>query len=321
MTRLWCTLLLIVIGLLLGRVTAGEAGAGEERQTAFGKVSNGEVAEGKKVEEALAGAEEDQQDGKIVNGTLAAQGEFPYALSLRRAKTGAHSCGATLLNSRWVLTAAHCVRGSKPEQLNVQYGSNQIDRNASQLAWIAAIHVHPGYEPEDKYIHDIALLQLQVPILYSRNVQPVRLPEPLQQIEENSSAVLAGWGLNATGGALQVKLQKAQLHVFSDEECSRRHQTQLHRSQLCAGLPEGWKGQCSGDSGGPLLLPSLDTQIGIVSWSVKPCTRPPYPGVFTEVSAYVDWIRQTVGRNDPQHSRLWIGNLIVAREPPPLDTN
>lgn len=114
---------------------------------------------------------------------------------------------------------------------------------------------------------------------------------------------------------------KVKLQVFSDEECSNRHQVQLHSSQICAGVPEGGKGQCSGDSGGPLLLAEKDTQIGIVSWSVKPCTRPPYPGVFTEVSAYVDWIVETVATfptADPLTSQLWIGQLIVARVPPPL---
>ncbi|EDW66435.2 trypsin-1 [Drosophila virilis] len=262
---------------------------------------------------------QDQQDGKIVNGTAAAKGEFPYAVSLRRAKTGHHSCGATLLNAGWVLTAAHCVRSATPEQLNVQYGSNTIERNASQLASVAAIHVHPGYEPQDKYIHDIALLRLRQSVVFNGSVQPVRLPDPQQQTRANSSAVLAGWGLNATGGVVQQQLQKVQLQVFSDEECSRRHQTQLHSSQLCAGVPEGGRGQCSGDSGGPLLA-GMDTQIGIVSWSIKPCARPPYPGVFTEVSAYVDWILQTVGAeptDDPLASQLWIGQLIVARVPPP----
>ncbi|EDV91668.1 trypsin-1 [Drosophila grimshawi] len=271
--------------------------------------------------------EEEEQDGKIVNGTLAANGEFPYAVSLRRAKSGHHSCGATLLNAGWVLTAAHCVRGALPEQLNLQYGSNRIERNASRLVTVATIHVHPGYEPQDKYIHDIALLQLTKPIIFNRSVQPVRLPSPQQPTLANSTVLLAGWGLNATGGVVQQQLHKVELQVFSDEECSRRHQAQLHASQLCAGVPEGWKGQCSGDSGGPLLLhasSAMDTQIGIVSWSVKPCTRPPYPGVFTEVSAYVDWIVQTVANNRRPNdnnsltTQLWIGELIVARVPPPL---
>ncbi|KAH8415355.1 hypothetical protein KR222_005004 [Zaprionus bogoriensis] len=258
----------------------------------------------------------EEQDGKIVNGTVAALGEFPYALSLRRAKGGHHSCGASLLNPAWALTAAHCVRNAQPAQLNLQYGSNTIERNASHVAGVAAIHVHPGYEPQDKYIHDIALLQLLRPLQLTDSVQPVRLPDPHQPTPGNSSATLTGWGLNATGGVVQQQLQKVQLQIFSDEECSRLHGTQLHSSQICAGVPEGGKGQCSGDSGGPLLLAGTDTQIGIVSWSVKPCTRPPYPGVFTEVSAYVDWIVQTVGQS--AHSQLWIGQLIVARVPPPL---
>jgi len=107
--------------------------------------------------------------------------------------------------------------------------------------------------------------------------------------------------------------------VFSDKECSDRHQTQLHKSQICAGLPEGGKGQCSGDSGGPLILTGSDTQVGIVSWSIKPCARPPFPGVFTEVSAYVDWIVETVGSSSTLSS-LWVGQLVVGRSPPDLSS-
>lgn len=36
-------------------------------------------------------------------------------------------------------------------------------------------------------------------------------------------------------------------------------------------------------------------QVGIVSWSIKPCGVPPYPGVFTAVSHYIDWIEDHTG--------------------------
>lgn len=132
-----------------------------------------------------------------MNGTTAAPGEFPFVVSLRRSKSGNHSCGATLLNSYWVLTAAHCVRGSTPEQVDVQYGSQRLARNTTQLVKVAAIHVHPGYDPQNKYVHDIALLQLKDYVSMNKRAQPVRLPEPRQHTPGNASAVLVGWGLNA----------------------------------------------------------------------------------------------------------------------------
>lgn len=83
-------------------------------------------------------------------------------------------------------------------------------------------------------------------------------------------------------------------------------------TNICGGIPEGGKGQCSGDSGGPLLVDGV--QVGIVSWSVrnsekfleaqsveivdsqeKPCTIAPYPGVYTGVSHYLDWIQKHSG--------------------------
>ena len=36
-------------------------------------------------------------------------------------------------------------------------------------------------------------------------------------------------------------------------------------------------------------------QVGIVSWSVKPCTIPPFPGVYTAVAPYIDWIEGHTG--------------------------
>lgn len=96
--------------------------------------------------------------------------------------------------------------------------------------------------------------------------------------------------LEQTGGVVQTTLQEVDLIVFSDEECRNRHNSPIHPSHICGGVPEGGRGQCSGDSGGPLLVNGVE--VGVVSWSEKPCTIAPYPGVYTQVSYYREWIRQ-----------------------------
>ena len=65
---------------------------------------------------------------------------------------------------------------------------------------------------------------------------------------------------------------------------------------ICAGLREGGKDSCQGDSGGPLMVFGPNNRwilAGIVSWGIK-CGSPGYPGVYTKVSAYLDWIHDSI---------------------------
>ena len=60
-------------------------------------------------------------------------------------------------------------------------------------------------------------------------------------------------------------------------------------SMICAGEPG--KDSCQGDSGGPMMCTGVSSgyaQFGIVSWGIG-CAKL-YPGVYTRVSAYLDWI-------------------------------
>ena len=56
-----------------------------------------------------------------------------------------------------------------------------------------------------------------------------------------------------TGLEISSILQKVDLQIYSSFDCANIHAPgDILRTNICAGVEGGWKGQCSGDSG--LLL-------------------------------------------------------------------
>ncbi|KAI4471757.1 polyserase-related [Holotrichia oblita] len=240
---------------------------------------------------------------RIVNGTNANLGEFPYIVSLRR--NSSHSCGGSIVTDRCILTAAHCVYERylssllitkyistfrDPQDYSIQYGVVRISNDDTNSIDVEEIITHERYLLGDyAYSNDVAVLKLATPIEFGENVRPITLPGQGQAFQEWSDAVLAGWGLPYTGGSVMQDLQKVDILLYSDDACETAHNSMASRLyHVCAGVPEGGKGQCNGDSGGPLTVGG--TQVGIVSWSIKPCTIQGYPGVFARAANYVDWI-------------------------------
>ena len=83
---------------------------------------------------------------------------------------------------------------------------------------------------------------------------------------------------------------------MTNENCAKTEygSFKITSNMVCAGYPSGGSDTCQGDSGGPLVVqksPTDDSAIvyGVVSWGIG-CARPGYPGVYTRVTKYVDWI-------------------------------
>ncbi|XP_055849536.1 mite allergen Der p 3 [Episyrphus balteatus] len=231
-------------------------------------------------------------ESRIVNGTTADPGQYPFVVSLR-SSSGSHSCGASIINSQWILTAAHCVQYKKPSSISVQYGVSTISSKGPNVATVKKIIWHENYIPTSRYDDDVALLQLEGRLSFNgKTIAAIKLPEQGFEVPGGDIGTLVGWGLEKTGGVVQKDLQQVDLKIYSDEECNERHNGVTSVHQICGGVDEGGKGQCSGDSGGPLVYKGV--QVGIVSWSRKPCTIAPYPGVYTKVSHYIDWIMDKI---------------------------
>ncbi|KAB0804632.1 hypothetical protein PPYR_01602 [Photinus pyralis] len=222
---------------------------------------------------------------KIVNGTDAKLGEIPYIVSLRFA--GYHNCGGSIVSENHVLTAAHCVDDGK---YTIQYGVLEISPGSTNSIDVDTIFKHEEYNPSQNHINDVAILKLASAIpIDNVNVKPVILPSQGETAPDGEWAVLAGWGASKTWGPVMKHLQRVDILVYSPDDCRAAHGNSVdERYHICAGVPEGWKGQCSGDSGGPFV--AKGRQVGVVSWSVKPCAIVGYPGVLARVASYHDWI-------------------------------
>ncbi|KAI1289437.1 Mite allergen Der p 3 [Halotydeus destructor] len=237
---------------------------------------------------------------KIVGGYDIDIRQAPWQVSLRTNKWGggqrAHYCGATMLNPYWMVTAAHCVQDFKESDIEAVVGSTSTRLPGSRVS-ISKIVAHKGYNTVS-LANDIALLKTAQPIreLLKQDdgrVHGVCLPRG--QEEFNGKTMVSGWGLLTENGQLSSSLRAVDLALMTDGQCRRFYGNRIVDTMVCAGYEEGGKDACQGDSGGPLVkeIDGVNVLVGVVSWGFG-CARRHNPGVYTQVSKYVDWIRSVV---------------------------
>jgi len=241
--------------------------------------------------------------GRIVGGEVAEDGEFPFQVSLRSigAIGATHFCGGAIVAESWVVTAGHCCAGQIPATMHVVAGGIKLNNfeNEEEPRAVAEIIGHPDYD-HSTITNDACLLRMKDPFEWTDYVQPIALPAPMQDTEEGTLVTVTGWGTTNEGGLLLPNvLHKVAVPVVGDIACKEYYSAggySVADSMICAGLPEGGKDSCQGDSGGPFFSnesPDSRELLGIVSWGIG-CGRPNYPGVYTEVSYFVDWITETM---------------------------
>ncbi|XP_067626190.1 trypsin-1 [Eurosta solidaginis] len=228
---------------------------------------------------------------RIIGGSLVRHNKYPWTAQLLRGRWHARLfCGGSLINDRYVLTAAHCVQNNRAE-ITVRF--LQLDRSSRDpgiTRQVAQTIVHPQYDPS-RIVNDIALLKLNAPIEISSYIRPVCLPNIYDNFD-NRNAVVAGWGLVKEGGVTSNNLQEANVPIITNQECRQtRYKNKITDVMLCAGLVQtGGKDACQGDSGGPLIVDEGRYKLaGVVSFGYG-CAQVNAPGVYTRVSKFINWI-------------------------------
>jgi secreted trypsin-like serine protease len=204
-------------------------------------------------------------------------------------------CGGTLIDSRHVLTAAHCIGTTNPASITITAGlNNKNDKEADtrQVRAVERIFKHVGYN-DQTIENDLTILRLAEPVQFNKFVQPACLPGP--DPKPDSDIVLIGWGAEKMGGGAYHQLKQTKVKVIG--QCNRFWQQIDEEKQICAGHTVTGDSACSGDSGGPMLQEHNGQWVvqGVASFvhDCKTLGELP-PNVYVRVSAYLPWIKSIV---------------------------
>ncbi len=236
-----------------------------------------------------------KDDRRIVGGVPADIKEHPWQvwLAVPLPDGSAELCGGSLIQDRWVLTAAHCFPSKKPAAPRMKAGVT--DREAGPWIETGKVFVHEGYDDKTQE-NDIALIKLNGGVAG----EIIPLAQGGEELQPCQKLEVTGWGRTAELGVAATILQKGEVPLVDNATCNAKdaYNGAIKPGMMCAGYRDGGVDSCQGDSGGPLVLRGRDgpVLVGVVSWG-EGCARKLRYGVYTRVAAYSGWIADTILAN------------------------
>ncbi|XP_022827093.1 complement C1s subcomponent-like [Spodoptera litura] len=261
----------------------------------------------------IAEEEGRQNPSRIVGGSLAALGQFPYQAGLLLHQPyGNGIASASLISNNRILTAAHNLNDgvANVPSVTVVLGSTTLMSGGVRI--ISSDYIlHENYDISI-FRSDIAIINLPSPVQFSSILAPIALPSG-SQIEEDFTgdvAIASGFGNNPGSKELlyynnilmslsNIEIVNQILYllhswwpVISNDECASAFGSIVLPGIICTGSVVG-KNICTGDSGGPLAVQRNGNPllIGVVSFGRGGCDGGS-PSGYARVSHYIDWINE-----------------------------
>jgi secreted trypsin-like serine protease len=257
---------------------------------------------------------------RVVHGLQAERGQWPSAVSLSIVKEGGRAaslCAGTVIDSRWVLTAAHCIfdrhwGGVKALRAVTAFANSNVPRRGEALR-IKSVIAHPDFAVVPRtgkatpgLINDIALLELEASTTAPRQklLADAGLPAGLAA---GTLATVIGWGVtqprrpdqHSDSTQISKTLLRADVPIADRSACDAflAFPGSVSTAPIfCAGDARGGPDACNGDSGGPIFVPGHagePLQAGVVSWG-DGCAQSGTYGAYTSAAHLEGWIRKRV---------------------------
>jgi len=234
----------------------------------------------------------------LINGVTATTSDATAQASIRLKGSRNVLCSATIVDQKWVLTAAQCVQGRRTQSVEVVAGMLDVrNSRGAQIRAVQRIQIHPNYNRAKK-LNDVALLELTTPFKLASNIQVAKIALTHRDVDM-SKAIMLGWGISQPGAQpLLPNLRKSDAQIKNTDACKKQFGASFAESLMCADpvtINRTRTQLCNSDVGGALSARGTDGllyTVGVASTSLVCTDR--NPGVYTDLTTVTTWIDEFV---------------------------